>query len=27
MYKTDDFWQYAIEAILSASHTENEEEW
>ena len=26
MSKTDDFWQYAKEAVLSASHTENEEE-
>jgi hypothetical protein len=26
MSKTDDFWQYAKEAILSASCAENEEE-
>ena len=26
MFKTDDFWQYAKEAVLSASHTENQEE-
>jgi len=26
MSKADDFWQYAKEAMLSASHTENEEE-
>ena len=26
MSKVDDFWQYAKEAALSASHTEDEEE-
>jgi hypothetical protein len=26
MSKTDEFWQYAKEAILSASYAENEEE-
>jgi hypothetical protein len=26
MSNTEEFWQYAKEAVLSASHTENEQE-